>query len=97
LSHPILSYSGNFFLHHRVQNGFVAHPVSYPMGIIRGSFHGVKRPGREAEHLPPSSDEVKNAWRLYLHFPNTSSWHGALLKHRDNYQNSLTKWKLLPI
>jgi len=23
---------------------------------------GVKRPGREADHSPPSSAEVKNAW-----------------------------------
>jgi hypothetical protein len=40
--------AGNFSLH-RVQNGFGAHPVSYSMGI-RGSFLGVKRPGREADH-----------------------------------------------
>jgi hypothetical protein len=28
----------------------------------RGSFPGVKRPGGEADHSPPSSAEVKNAW-----------------------------------
>jgi hypothetical protein len=28
-----------------------------------GSFPGVKRPGREADHSPQSSAEVKNAWR----------------------------------
>jgi hypothetical protein len=27
-----------------------------------GSFPGVKRPGREADHSPPSIAEVKNAW-----------------------------------
>jgi len=27
-----------------------------------GSFPGVKRPGREADHSPPSSSKVKNAW-----------------------------------
>jgi hypothetical protein len=27
--------------------------------IIRALFLGVKRPGREADHSPPSSDEVK--------------------------------------
>jgi hypothetical protein len=48
---------GNFSLHHRVQNGSGAHPASYPMGTM-GSFSG----GREAEYLPPSSAEVKNAW-----------------------------------
>jgi hypothetical protein len=31
---------------------------------------GVKRPGREADHSPPSSAEVMNAW-------NMSSWRGA--------------------
>jgi hypothetical protein len=50
--------AGNFSLHHRVQNGSGAHPASYPMGT-RGSFPGVKRPRREADHLPPSSAEVK--------------------------------------
>jgi hypothetical protein len=48
-------------LHHRVQNGTGAHPASYPLGTT-GSFPGVKRPGREADHSPPSSAEVKNAW-----------------------------------
>jgi hypothetical protein len=53
--------TGNFSLHYRVQNGSEAHPASYPMGT-RGSFPGVKRPGREADHSPPISAEIKNAW-----------------------------------
>jgi hypothetical protein len=48
----------NFSLHHRVQNGSRAHPASYPMGTRDPSL-GVKRPGREADHSPPSSTEVK--------------------------------------
>jgi hypothetical protein len=56
-----LAGAGNFSLHHRVQNGSGAHPASYPMGTV-GSFPGVKRPGREADHSSPSSAEVKNAW-----------------------------------
>jgi len=28
----------------------------------RGSSREVKWPGREADHSPPSSDEVKNVW-----------------------------------
>jgi hypothetical protein len=36
--------SGNFPLHHRVQNGSGAHPASYPMGR-RGSFPGGKVAG----------------------------------------------------
>jgi len=27
------------------------------------SFPGVKRPRRKADHSPPSSAEIKNAWR----------------------------------
>jgi hypothetical protein len=50
--------SGNFSLHHRVQNGSGSHPASHPMGT-RGSFLEIKRPEREADHLPPSSAEVK--------------------------------------
>jgi hypothetical protein len=50
--------AGNFSLHHRVQNGSGALPASYPMGT-GDSFLGVKRPGREADHSPPSSAEVK--------------------------------------
>jgi hypothetical protein len=36
--------AGNFSLHHRIQNGSGAHPVSYPMGT-RGSFPGCKAAG----------------------------------------------------
>jgi hypothetical protein len=47
---------GNFPLHHHIQACSGSHPASYPVGT-RGSF-----PGGEADHLPPSSAEVKNAW-----------------------------------
>jgi hypothetical protein len=76
--------AGNFSLHHRVQNGSGTHPVSYPRGT-RGCFPGVKRLGREADHSPPSSAEVKECVELYIHSPNTPSWGGAQLKHRDNF------------
>jgi hypothetical protein len=48
---------------------------------------GVKRLGREVDHLPPSSAEVKQWVELYLHSPNTPSWRGAQLKkkHRDHF------------
>jgi hypothetical protein len=36
--------TGNFSLHHRVQNGSGAHLASYPMGT-RGSFLGSKAAG----------------------------------------------------
>jgi hypothetical protein len=55
-----LAETGNFSLFNRVQTGSGAHPASYPMGT-GGSFLWVKRPGREADHSPPCSAEVKNA------------------------------------
>jgi hypothetical protein len=39
------------------------------------AFHS----GREADHSPPSSAEVKEWVKMYLHSPNTPSWHGAHL------------------
>jgi len=45
---------------------------------------GVKRPGREADHLPSSNAEIKECVELYLHSPNTPSWHGTRLKHEEN-------------
>jgi hypothetical protein len=80
--------AGNFSLH-RVQTGSGAHPASYPMGN-RGFFLGVKRPGRETYHSPPSSAEVKECVELYLHSPSTPSWLGAQLKHRDNFTFTFT-------
>jgi hypothetical protein len=61
---------------HRVQNGSGAHPASYPMGI-RGTSLGVKWPGREADHSPPSSAEVKELVEPYLHSP--IRLHGVVL------------------
>jgi hypothetical protein len=43
-----------------VQTGSGAHPASCSMGT-GGSVRGVKaRPGRDADHSPPSSAEVEN-------------------------------------
>jgi hypothetical protein len=45
-----------FFAH--VQTGPGAHPAFCTIGT--GSIPGVKRPGRGADHPPPSSAEVEN-------------------------------------
>jgi len=37
----------------------------------------LQRPGREADHSPPSSAEVKQWVELYLHSPSTPSWRAA--------------------
>jgi hypothetical protein len=46
---------------------------------------GVKRPGREADHSPQSSAEVKECVELYLHSRNTPSWGGAQLKKHSDF------------
>jgi hypothetical protein len=48
-------WGARFFAH--VQTGPEAHPASCTIGTE--SFPGVKRPGRGADHPPPSSAEVK--------------------------------------
>jgi hypothetical protein len=59
-----------------IANGrVVSTPASYsrgPMGT-GGPFHGCKaRPGRDADHSPPSSAEVVNEWKQYLLSPCAS-------------------------
>jgi hypothetical protein len=57
-------------------------PIQWVPGAL---LLGVKWPGCEADHLPSSSAEIKEWVKLYLHSPNTLPWHGAQLKHRDNF------------
>jgi hypothetical protein len=75
--------AGNFSHRYRVQTDSGAHPVSYPMGT-RGSFPGVKRLEREADHSPQSSAEVKECVELYPHSPKYVSIAWCLVKHSDN-------------
>jgi hypothetical protein len=61
-------------------------PTQPPIERVPGALSvGVKWQGREADHSPPSSAEVKEWLELYIHSPNTPSWRGAELKHRDNF------------
>jgi hypothetical protein len=56
-------------------------PTHPPIQCLAGALSlGVKRPGREADHSPSSSFEVKEYVGLYLHSPNIPSWCGALFK-----------------
>jgi len=82
-----LALAGNLFLCHHIQTGSGAHSTSHPGGTV-GSFPGVW-PGHEADHLPPSSTEVRNMWSYTLTPPiclhgmvlsqvqDTSSWYGT--------------------
>jgi hypothetical protein len=41
-----------------------------------GSFPGVKRPRREADHSPPTDVEVNKMW-IYTSIPHPPSWRSA--------------------
>ena len=47
-------------------------PVSCTIGT--GSFPGVKRPGRGADHPPPSKCRGQERVGLYLYSPSGPSW-----------------------
>jgi hypothetical protein len=60
---------------HSVQTDSGAHAASIPVGYMELFPRGVKRQGREADHSPPSSAEVKNGGAIpplpYM------SWHSV--------------------
>ena len=55
-----------------VQTGPGAYPASCTMGT--GSFPGVKRPGRGADHPTPSKCRGHERVGLYLYSPSGPSW-----------------------
>jgi hypothetical protein len=55
-----------------------------PPSLLSTGYLGLKRPGREADHSPPSSAEVKNAWG-YTSTPQYVFMAWCLVKHRDNF------------
>jgi hypothetical protein len=55
-----------------VQTGSGVQPASYAMGT-----GGKARPGRDADHSPPSSAKVKHEQELYLLSPRVPPWHVA--------------------
>jgi hypothetical protein len=76
--------AGNFSFHHLcVQTSSGAHQASYSMGTGSLSL-GVKWPGREADHSPPSSAELKMRGDIPPLLQYVSMvW--CLVKHRDNF------------
>jgi len=68
-----MGIDGIFCLRHRIQTGSGAHSASCTMGTGI-SYPGVKRLGREADHLPPSSAEVKNVWSCTSTWYDRSPW-----------------------
>jgi hypothetical protein len=56
-------------------------PTQPPIQWVPGALSlGVKRPGCQADHSPPSSAEVEEWVELYPHSPNTPSWRSAQLR-----------------
>jgi hypothetical protein len=53
----------------------------------RDSVPGVKRSGREADHSPPSSAELKNAWNYARVYPKVSGL--AALSENCTWYNSV--------
>jgi hypothetical protein len=75
---------GIFSLRHRVQTGSGSHPPSCPMGTGGAFPPEVKRPGREANHSPPSSAKIKNEWS-YISIPTYVFMVWCLVRYRIRY------------
>jgi hypothetical protein len=56
-------------------------PIQWVPGVLS---LGLKRPGHEADHSPPSSAEVKNAWR-YTSAPQYVFMAWCLVKHKNTF------------
>ena len=85
-----------------VQTGPGAHPASCTVGT--GPFPRVKRPGRGADHPPPSKHRGHEGVELYLYSPSGPQWPvigrtnvpldtGPIFKFRE----SETPWNVISI
>jgi len=68
-------------------------PTQPPIQWVPGGLSlQVKRPGREADHSPPSSAEVNNACS-YSSNPQNVFMTWRLVKHRDTLRFTFTRWR----
>jgi hypothetical protein len=65
-------------------------PIQWVLGALSP---GVKRPGRESDHSPPTSAEVKEWVELYLYFHNTPAWCDAQLKAQGKLYLYKSSWR----
>jgi hypothetical protein len=72
-------------------------PTQPPIQWLPGALSlGVKRAGREADHSPPSSAEVKEWVELYS-TPQYAFMAWCLVKHRDNFTFTFAfTWSIAP-
>jgi hypothetical protein len=74
---------GRRFFPSPVSRPALGHTQPFVQWVLGFLSLGVKQPGCEADHLPPSSAEDENGVDL-LPVPHMSSWHIAyLIKHKD--------------
>jgi hypothetical protein len=68
-------------------------PVQWVPGAL---YLGVNRPGREADHSPPSSTDVKNAWR-YTSTPQYAftAWYSVKAQGKIYFYLYLTYWPFM--
>jgi hypothetical protein len=80
--------TGNLSLHNRVQTVLGPTPphIQWKPGALS---LGIKQPVREADHLPPSSAKVKNAWS-YNSTPKYVFMAWCLVNHRDFIYTCMT-------
>jgi hypothetical protein len=73
------------------QSGFGTHPASCIMDNAAPILGATARPGRDADHSPPSSAEVENEWELYLLSPPSAfvACSGTAKKSVLNLRNHL--------
>jgi hypothetical protein len=72
-------------------------PTQHPIQWVPGALSlGVKLLGRKADHSPPSSSKVKNAWS-YTSIPQYVFMVWYLVKHRDNVTFTFTFTILLSV
>jgi hypothetical protein len=62
-----------------------------PSSLVSSGTGGIKRPGREADHSPPSSAEIKNTWS-YISTPHTSLWRWVLRYYKGICENRTSGW-----
>jgi hypothetical protein len=65
-------------------------PTQPPIQWVPGALSlGIKQPGHEANHSPPSSAEVENAWS-HTSTPQYVFMAWCLVKYRDNFTFTFT-------
>jgi hypothetical protein len=86
---PIPTGGGGYFFFSIASRLTLWSNLSLIQWVLGGVSSGIKRPGRESDYSPPSSDAVNNGGAVSP-LPHTFSWHFVpLIKHSDNLNSIL--------